>query len=165
MQPLDIIEEVIKPLMVMFFKYPYPGIAAPAVVMMTEVVVVAPHVAVKPATLLPPAATVGVTEGMKKPEGYVKVMVPPGGIRPNNDVLNDTFKVTLDARSEETTETTVKSDPLRLVGSATKRYTPMGTMHAKISTYPIFHLKYLLEVISLFLHSSAHDIMIIIANV
>jgi hypothetical protein len=56
------------------------GIAAPAVVMMTEVVVVAPHVAVKPATLLPPAATVGVTEGMKKPEGYVKVMVPPGGI-------------------------------------------------------------------------------------
>ena len=31
------------------------GIAAPAVVMTTEVAVVAPHVAVKPATLLPPA--------------------------------------------------------------------------------------------------------------
>jgi hypothetical protein len=55
------------------------GIAAPAVVMTTEVAVVSPHVAVKPATLLPPAATAGVTDGMKKPEGYVSVMVPPGG--------------------------------------------------------------------------------------
>ncbi len=45
------------------------GIAAPAVVMTTEVAVVSPHVAVKPATLLPPAATTGVTDGMKKPEG------------------------------------------------------------------------------------------------
>jgi hypothetical protein len=61
--------------------------------MMTEVVVVAPHVAVKPATLLPPAATVGVTEGMKKPEGYVKVMVPPGGIVFNavNPIVTGTF--------------------------------------------------------------------------
>ena len=55
------------------------GIAAAAVVMTTEVAVVALHVAVKPATLLPPTATAGVTDGMKKPEGYVSVMVPPGG--------------------------------------------------------------------------------------
>ncbi len=42
------------------------GIAAPAVVMTMYVFVVAPHVAVKPATLLAPAATIGVTEGAKK---------------------------------------------------------------------------------------------------
>ncbi len=45
------------------------GIAAPAVVMMMDVVVVSPHVAVKPATLLAPAATTGVTEGAKKEAG------------------------------------------------------------------------------------------------
>jgi formaldehyde-activating enzyme involved in methanogenesis len=44
-------------------------IAAPAVVMTMYVVVVAPHVAVKPATLLAPAATTGVTEGKKKEAG------------------------------------------------------------------------------------------------
>ena len=55
------------------------GIAAPAVVMTTEVAVVAPQVAVKPATLLPPTGTTGVTDGAKKPEGYVSVMVPPAG--------------------------------------------------------------------------------------
>ena len=56
------------------------GIAAPAVVMTTEVAVVALHVAFKPATLLP-AATMGVTDGAKKPEGYVSVRVPPAGTR------------------------------------------------------------------------------------
>jgi hypothetical protein len=45
------------------------GIAAPAVVMTMDVLVVAPHVAVKPATLLAPAATTGVTEGAKKEAG------------------------------------------------------------------------------------------------
>jgi hypothetical protein len=40
---------------------------------------VALHVPVSPATLLLPAATVGVTDGAKKPEGYVSVMVPPAG--------------------------------------------------------------------------------------
>ncbi len=55
------------------------AMAAPAVVMITEVAVVAPQVAVKPATLLPPAETTGVTDGKKKPEGYVSVMVPPTG--------------------------------------------------------------------------------------
>ena len=45
------------------------GIAAPAVVMTMDVLVVAPHVAVKPETLLAPAATTGVTEGVKKEAG------------------------------------------------------------------------------------------------
>ncbi len=45
------------------------GIAAPAVVMTMDVFVVAPHVAVKPATLLAPAATTGVMEGAKKEAG------------------------------------------------------------------------------------------------
>ena len=55
------------------------GIAAPAVVMTTEVAVVAPQVAVKPATLLPPTDTTGVMDGAKKESGYVSVMVPPAG--------------------------------------------------------------------------------------
>jgi hypothetical protein len=42
---------------------------APDVVIITDVAVVAPHVAVSPATLLAPDATVGVTDGAKKPEG------------------------------------------------------------------------------------------------
>ena len=45
------------------------GTTAAAVVMTTEVAVVAPQVAVKPATLLPPTGTTGVTDGAKKPEG------------------------------------------------------------------------------------------------
>ena len=56
------------------------GMAAPAVVMTTDVPPVAPHVPVSPATLLLPAATVGVMDGAKKPEGYVSVMVPPTGM-------------------------------------------------------------------------------------
>ena len=44
-------------------------IVAPDVVMTTDVTVVAPHVAISPATLLAPAATAGVTDGAKKPEG------------------------------------------------------------------------------------------------
>ena len=55
------------------------GIAAPAVVMTTDVAVVALHVPVSPATLLLPAATVGVTDARKKPDGYVSVMASPGG--------------------------------------------------------------------------------------
>ena len=45
------------------------GIAAPAVVMTMDVLVVAPHVAAKPLTLLAPAATIDVTEGVKKEAG------------------------------------------------------------------------------------------------
>ena len=55
------------------------GMTAPAVVMTTEVALVVLHVPVSPATLLLPAATVGVMDGAKKPEGYVSVKVPPGG--------------------------------------------------------------------------------------
>ena len=75
---------IVKPVTVMMM-FADGGIAAPAVVMTTEVAVVAPQVAVKPATLLPPTGTTGVTEGAKKPEGYVSVMVPPGLILPNID--------------------------------------------------------------------------------
>ena len=57
------------------------GMAAPAVVMTTAVAVVALHVPVSPATLLPPAATVGVMDGAKKPEGNLSVMLPPGSTR------------------------------------------------------------------------------------
>ena len=56
------------------------GMTPPAVVMTTDVVVVALHEPVSPATLLLPAATVGVMDGAKKPEGYVSVMVPPEGM-------------------------------------------------------------------------------------
>ena len=55
------------------------GMAAPAVVMMMYVAAVALHVPVSPATLLLPAATVGVMDGAKKAGGYVSVMVPPEG--------------------------------------------------------------------------------------
>ncbi len=56
------------------------GITAPAVVMMMDVFVVALNVPVSPATLLLPAAIVGVTDGAKKPKGYDSVMVPPAGM-------------------------------------------------------------------------------------
>ena len=56
------------------------GMTAPAVVMTTEVALVVLHVPVSPATLLLPAATVGVMDGAKKPEGYVSVMLPPEGM-------------------------------------------------------------------------------------
>ena len=45
------------------------GIAAPAVVITTEVAVVMPHVAISPATLLLPAATDGVMDWAKNAEG------------------------------------------------------------------------------------------------
>ena len=45
------------------------GMAAPDVVIVTAVAEVAPHVAVKPATLLAPEATEGTTEIAKKLEG------------------------------------------------------------------------------------------------
>ena len=45
------------------------GMAAPDVVIVTAVAEVAPHVAVKPATLLAPEATEGTTEDAKKIKG------------------------------------------------------------------------------------------------
>ena len=64
------------------------GMTAPAVVMTTEVALVVLHAPVSPATLLLPAATVGVMDGAKKPEGYVSVIVPPeergfDGVKPS----------------------------------------------------------------------------------
>ena len=51
--------------------------AAPDVVITTAVAEVAPHVAVKPVTLLAPRATEGTTEDAKKLEGYERVRVLP----------------------------------------------------------------------------------------
>ena len=53
------------------------GMAAPDVVIVTAVAEVAPHVAVKPATLLAPEATEGTTEDAKKLEGYDNVKALP----------------------------------------------------------------------------------------
>ncbi len=53
------------------------GMAAPDVVSVTAVAEVAPHVAVKPTTLLAPDATEGTTEDAKKLEGYNKVKALP----------------------------------------------------------------------------------------
>jgi hypothetical protein len=73
------------------------GMTAPAVVMTTDESVVALHVPVSPATLLLPAATLGVMDAAKKPEGYVSVMVPPGGMKFVG--VNPSVKGTLDALS------------------------------------------------------------------
>ena len=63
---------------------------APAVVMTNEVLEVALQVPVSPATLVLPAATMGVMDGAKKPEGYVSVMMPPAGIAFNGVNLSVT---------------------------------------------------------------------------
>jgi hypothetical protein len=77
---------IVKPVIVMTSAD--AGMTAPAVVMMTEVALVVLHLPVSPATLLLPAATAGVMDGAKKPEGYVSVTVLPGrtgvfGVKPN----------------------------------------------------------------------------------
>ena len=69
---------MVKPVIVMTIAD--AGMTAPAVVMTTEVALVVLHVPVSPATLLLPAATVGVMDGAKKPEGYVSVILPPEGM-------------------------------------------------------------------------------------
>jgi hypothetical protein len=56
-------------------------IEAPEVVITTAVADVAPHVAVKPATLLAPEATVGTTDDAKKLAGYERVKALPIGRR------------------------------------------------------------------------------------
>ena len=75
------------------------GMAAPDVVIVTAVAEVAPHVAVKPATLLAPEATEGTTEDAKKLEGYNNVKAMPDrmeckGVKPRvieTDDLPDTL--------------------------------------------------------------------------
>ena len=76
--------------------------AAPAVVMTTDVPPVAPHVPVSPATLLLPAAAVGVMDGAKKPKGYVSVMVPPTGMAFNGVNPSVTGTPTLPAFRSDT---------------------------------------------------------------
>jgi hypothetical protein len=66
---------IVKPLTVMVNAE--AGMAAPDVVITTAVAEVAPHVAVKPVTLLAPRATEGTTEDAKKLEGYERVRVLP----------------------------------------------------------------------------------------
>ncbi len=67
---------IVKPLMVMVTNAD-GAIVAPDVVITTAVAEVAPHVAVKPATLLAPEVTVGVTDEAKKLEGYTSVKKLP----------------------------------------------------------------------------------------
>ena len=69
---------IVRPLMVTLNVVLAPMVA-PAVVSTTAVVLVAPHVMLRPDKLLAPAATTGVMEGAKKLDGYVRVMRPPGG--------------------------------------------------------------------------------------
>ena len=65
------------------------GTATPEELMMTDVAVLAAHVAAKPATLLLPGCTVGV-EAAKNDVGKFKVIVPPCG----SDVDKVKLKVT-----------------------------------------------------------------------
>ena len=59
------------------------GILAPAVVITMNGAVVLLHIPVRPCTLLLPTSTFGVTDGAKKAEGYVSVIVPPIGMGVN----------------------------------------------------------------------------------
>jgi hypothetical protein len=68
-------EPIVKPRMVM--TNADAVMTAPDVVIITAVVEVAPHVAVKPAILLAPDATKGTTEDAKKLEGYSRVRALP----------------------------------------------------------------------------------------
>jgi hypothetical protein len=67
---------IVKPVMVMVTAAD-GAMVAPDVVITTAVAEVALHVAVKPATLLEPEATVGLTDEAKKLEGYTIVKMLP----------------------------------------------------------------------------------------
>ena len=56
------------------------GMVTPDVVMTTDVGLVELQEPVRPATLLLPATTLGVTDGTKNAEGYEIVILPPGGM-------------------------------------------------------------------------------------
>jgi hypothetical protein len=71
------------------------AMAAPEVVMTTAVLEVAPHVAVKPATLLAPEPTVGTTEDAKKFAGYERVKMLPDATRPEGENTSVTGTDTL----------------------------------------------------------------------
>ena len=90
---------------------------APETVMTTAVIEVALHTAARPETLLPPAATVGVTAETKKLAGYVRVIVPPEGMAVagvNDREMGTEDLPTMrskDAMEKETDETRVKMPP------------------------------------------------------
>jgi hypothetical protein len=73
---------IVNPLIVIV-KFDEGLMRAPYTVIITAVTEVALQTAARPKTLLAPAATVGVTEGVKKLEGYVSVMVPFGKMAVN----------------------------------------------------------------------------------
>ena len=88
---------------------------APDVVITTDVAAVALHAKERPATLLAPDATVGVTDGAKKPEGYVRVMVPPGGrdatgVKPRVTVTEDLPVIRSDDAMMNDTDVTCVKD-------------------------------------------------------
>jgi hypothetical protein len=70
---------IVKPLIVTVNTVVFP-MAAPKIVSMTAVLLVAPHVTFRPTTLLASAATTGETNGAKKLGGYVRTKVPPDGM-------------------------------------------------------------------------------------
>ena len=110
-------------------------------VMITEVAVVAPQVAVKPATLLPPAETTGVTDGKKKVSGYVSVMVPPGLIPPNTDGVKPTVTATSVLPALRSDAAIMKETASGRVRKPTIRPTLRINTHVKTSTKPRFHFK------------------------
>jgi hypothetical protein len=79
----------VKPLIVTVNAVVFP-MAAPNIVSVTAVLLVAPHVTFRPTTLLAPAATTGVTNGAKKLGGNVKAKVPPDGMGTSGENANVT---------------------------------------------------------------------------
>jgi hypothetical protein len=75
-------EPIVKPRIVMVTTAD-AAMAAPEVVITISVAAVAPHVAVRPATLLAPEATVGITEDAKKSTEYERVKVLPERMETN----------------------------------------------------------------------------------
>ena len=80
---------IVKPLMVTM-NAAVVLIAAPEVVSTTAVLLVAPHVMLKPTILLAPAATKGVIEGAKKLGGYDSMKEPPGGMAESTEKVRIT---------------------------------------------------------------------------
>ena len=117
------------------------GMTAPAVVMTTEVALVVLHVPVSPATLLLPAATVGVMDGAKKPEGYVSVMVPPGAILPNTDGVKLRVTATSCLPDLRSKAAIMKENARGRVRKPTMRPTLRINKHAKTSTKPSLYFK------------------------
>ncbi len=98
---LGVAAPIVKPLIVTVNAAVFP-MAAPDVVSTTAVLLVAPHVMIRPVTLLAPAATTGATNVAKKLGGYVKVKVPPDGMDVSGENANVTGTLTFPAiRSNE----------------------------------------------------------------